>query len=191
MTIVINTMPSRRSPAVSNANTALVTGASAGTRHPQRKEAMSSLELKIPPPVVALLVALAMWGIARLAPATDEPSARIAIALALAVVGVAFSVSGVVAFRRAKTTENPMKPQAASSLVIAGVYKITRNPMYLGLSLVILGWAVFLWSAWALLGPIVFMAYIARFQIVPEERVLASLFGREYSVYKAKVRRWL
>lgn len=152
---------------------------------------MSSLELKIPPPVVALLVALAMWGIARLAPATDEPSARIAIALALAVVGVAFSVSGVVAFRRAKTTENPMKPQAASSLVIAGVYKITRNPMYLGLSLVILGWAVFLWSAWALLGPIVFMAYIARFQIVPEERVLASLFGREYSAYQARVRRWL
>ena len=152
---------------------------------------MSSLELKIPPPVVALLVGLAMWGIARLAPAADEPSVRIAIALALAVVGVAFSASGAVAFRRAKTTKNPMKPQAASSLVIAGVYKITRNPMYLGLSFVLLGWAVFLWSAWALLGPIVFMAYIARFQIVPEERVLASLFGREYSAYQAKVRRWL
>ena len=113
---------------------------------------MSSLELKIPPPVVALLVALAMWGIARLAPAADEPSVRIAMAFVLAVVGVAFSASGAVAFRRAKTTKNPMKPQAASSLVIAGVYKITRNPMYLGLSLVLLGWAVFLWSAWAYLG---------------------------------------
>ena len=84
-----------------------------------------------------------------------------------------------------------MKPQAASSLVIVGVYKLTRNPMYLGLSLVLLGWAVFLWSAWALLGPIVFIAYISRFQIAPEERVLATLFGAEYSAYKAKVRRWL
>ena len=84
-----------------------------------------------------------------------------------------------------------MKPQAASSLVVAGVYKITRNPMYLGLSLVLVGWAVFLWSAWALLGPVVFVAYISRFQIAPEERVLASLFGSEYSAYKTKVRRWL
>ena len=152
---------------------------------------MSFLELKLPPPVVALLVALAMWGLARVASLPGEPSLRVSMALALAAVGVAFSVSGARAFRKAKTTKNPMKPQAASSLVIAGVYKLTRNPMYLGLSLMLLGWAVFLWSAWALLGPIVFIAYISRFQIAPEERVLATLFGAEYSAYKAKVRRWL
>jgi len=152
---------------------------------------MSSLELKVPPPVVALLVALAMWGIGRLAPFGGSPSGRVAAALALAALGVAFSVSGALAFGRARTTKSPMKPQAASSLVTAGVYKITRNPMYLGLSLLLLGWAAFLWSPWALLGPAVFVGYISRFQIVPEERVLASLFGNEYSTYKAKVRRWL
>jgi protein-S-isoprenylcysteine O-methyltransferase Ste14 len=63
--------------------------------------------------------------------------------------------------------------------------------MYLGLSLVLLGWAVFLWSAWALLGPVVFITYISRFQIAPEERILTTLFGSEYSAYKARVRRWL
>lgn len=152
---------------------------------------MSALELKIPPPVVALLVALAMWGIAHLAPLDGGPSLRAAVALVLVAVGVAFSISGAMAFRRAKTTKNPMRPQATSSLVVAGVYTLTRNPMYLGLSLVLVGWAVFLWSAWALLGPVVFVAYISRFQIAPEERVLASLFGSEYSAYKAKVRRWL
>src|SRR6185312_11178713 len=99
--------------------------------------------------------------------------------------------SGALAFRKAKTTKNPMKPQAASSLVTAGVYQRTRNPMYLGLLLVLLGLALYLWSAWSLLGPIFFVMYISRFQIEPEERALATLFGSEYSAYKAKVRRWL
>lgn len=152
---------------------------------------MSALELKIPPPVVALVVAAAMWGFCLVAPSSDAPAQRYAVALALAAIGVAFSVSGAVAFRTAGTTKNPMKPQAASVLVVAGVYRFTRNPMYFGVLIVLLAWAVFLWSAWVLLGPVVFVAYITRFQIVPEERVLATLFGSEYLAYKAKVRRWL
>ena len=153
--------------------------------------AMSSLELRVPPPIVALLVAVAMWGVVFLVPPSSAPSLRVAVALVLAIVAVAFSVSGVLAFRRAKTTKNPMKPQAASSLVVTGIYKVTRNPMYVGVSFLLLAWAVFLWSAWALVGPLVFIAYISRFQIAPEERVLATLFGAEYSAYKARVRRWL
>ena len=155
------------------------------------RPAMSSLELKVPPPVVALLVALAMWGLAHLLPLGEGPTFRVPLAIAVAVLGIAFSVAGALAFRRAKTTKNPMKPQTASALVVVGVYKLTRNPMYLGLLLVLLGWALFLWSAWSLLGPLVFALYISRFQIGPEERVLATLFGSEYSAYKAKVRRWL
>jgi protein-S-isoprenylcysteine O-methyltransferase Ste14 len=152
---------------------------------------MSSLELSVPPPVVALLVAAAMWGVVLLVPSSSVPSIHVAAALGLAVVALAFSVSGVLAFGRAKTTKNPMKPEAASSLVVTGVYKITRNPMYVGLAFLLLAWAVFLWSAWALVGPLAFVAYISRFQIAPEERVLAQLFGAEYAAYKARVRRWL
>lgn len=153
---------------------------------------MHALELKIPPPVVALATALAMWLLARLPPSLEAvPAARLVAIVGLAAVGAAFSLAGVVAFRRAKTTVNPLKPESASALVSAGVYQITRNPMYVGLLFLLLAWAAFLWSVWPWLGPLGFAAYIGRFQITPEERVLAGLFGAEYAQYKARVRRWL
>ena len=81
--------------------------------------------------------------------------------------------------------------QRGHTLVTTGIYRFTRNPMYVGLFFVLLAWAVFLSSAWALVGPVAFMQYINRFQIVPEERVLATMFGATYAEYKARVRRWL
>ncbi|MEI8326223.1 MAG: isoprenylcysteine carboxylmethyltransferase family protein [Betaproteobacteria bacterium] len=153
---------------------------------------MHALELKVPPPLVALVMGIAMWFLSRLSPSPEVlPIARMLAVVCLAAVGTAFSLSGVVAFRRAKTTVNPLKPESASSLVSAGVYKITRNPMYAGMLLLLLAWAAFLWSAWSLLGLLGFAAYISRFQIVPEERVLCALFGAEFAEYKARVRRWL
>ena len=153
---------------------------------------MQALELKIPPPVVALLMALGMWGIARYVPAWEAPDrVRQALAIALAAIGAGFDLAGLVAFRRARTTINPMKPRSASSLVDSGVYRVTRNPMYVGLVFFLCAWAAYLWSPWALLGPVAFAAYISRFQIAPEERALSTLFGAEYSAYMARVRRWL
>ncbi|CAG1008807.1 protein-S-isoprenylcysteine O-methyltransferase [Burkholderiales bacterium] len=153
---------------------------------------MRFLELRVPPPVVALLVALAMWGASRESAAPAAPDlVRVPLAIALAVVGAAFDVSGFLAFRRARTTINPMKPRSASSLVESGVYRVTRNPMYVGLLFMLCGWTVFLWSWWALPGPLAFAAYIGRFQIAPEEKALAALFGARYLAYKARVRRWL
>jgi protein-S-isoprenylcysteine O-methyltransferase Ste14 len=102
-----------------------------------------------------------------------------------------FSLAGIVSFRRARTTVNPMKPEAATSLVSSGIYRITRNPMYVGLLFVLVAWAAGLSSAWSMLEPLAFFLYIGRFQITPEERVLSQLFGAEYSAYKARVRRWL
>jgi protein-S-isoprenylcysteine O-methyltransferase Ste14 len=116
---------------------------------------------------------------------------RHALAAAFALAGGCISLAGVVSFRRAKTTVNPLKPEKASSLVTGGIYKVTRNPMYLGLVLVLLAWAVFLSSAWALAGPVAFVLYMNRFQIEPEERVMGTMFGDNYSEYKARVRRWL
>jgi protein-S-isoprenylcysteine O-methyltransferase Ste14 len=84
-----------------------------------------------------------------------------------------------------------MKPASASSLVSSGVYRITRNPMYVGVLLVLVAWATFLAAPLALPGPLAFVLYIGRFQIAPEEAVLGKLFGAEYAEYKAKVRRWL
>jgi protein-S-isoprenylcysteine O-methyltransferase Ste14 len=141
---------------------------------------------------VALLVAVAMWGIS-LATSRFDMSAvfRNTAVLVIAVVGFAFALSGLLAIRRARTTTSPIKPEAATSLVASGVYRFTRNPMYLGLGFVLLAWAVFLSSAWAFLGPIAFVLYINRFQIAPEERVLSKLFGSTFAEYQSKVRRWL
>jgi protein-S-isoprenylcysteine O-methyltransferase Ste14 len=153
---------------------------------------MRTLELRVPPPVVALLVALAMWGVSHDAVASGASVLlRLPLAIALVSVGVAFDLSALVAFRRAKTTVNPMKPQSASTMVASGVYRVSRNPMYVGLIFMLGGWAAFLWTWWALLGPFAFAAYIARFQIAPEEKALSTLFGAEYLAYRSQVRRWL
>lgn len=153
---------------------------------------MSTLELKVPPPVVALLMAAALWPLSSLALVLDVPSfIRITLAVLIALLGGAFSLAGVISFRRAKTTVNPMKPEKASSLVTSGVYAITRNPIYVGLLLVLVAWAVFLSSVVALAGPVAFLLYIGRFQIAPEERILSKMFGPEFIEYQARVRRWL
>jgi len=153
---------------------------------------MHALELKIPPPVVALLVAVAMWGISLVTPSVVVPTPiRVSVAIAIALAGIGIAISGALSFRRARTTVNPLKPETTSSLVTDGVYRFTRNPMYVGVAAVLLAWAVFLSSPLALLGPLVFILYIGRFQIVPEERVLSAMFGAAYSAYRAKVRRWI
>lgn len=153
---------------------------------------MKSLELKVPPPAVALVIAVLMWPLWLLAPALAvKIPARIPIAIILAAAGVATAVAGVTTFARAKTTVNPTTPQKSSSLVSWGIYSITRNPMYLGLLFVLSGWAIFLSNPLPFLLLPVYILYINRFQIVPEERALTSLFGRNFAAYQSRVRRWI
>ena len=97
----------------------------------------------------------------------------------------------MVSFRLAKTTVNPNKPDQASALVTTGVYKISRNPMYVGFAFVLAGWGVWLTSLWALLCVLGFICYLTWFQIIPEERALLKIFGQGYSDYKSRVKRWL
>jgi len=111
--------------------------------------------------------------------------------LGLFLLGALTCLAGVRYFRRAKTTVNPMKPESASALVASGIYRYSRNPMYLGFLLMLLGWALWLSNASALLLLPAFVLYMNRFQICPEERALLSLFGPDYMQYRARVRRWL
>ena len=154
---------------------------------------MRFLEHRIPPPLVGIILAGAMWFIAwSLSPLPPLPATvRLPAAVILALVGAAIALSGVISFRRAQTTVNPLKPETSTALVSTGIYGITRNPMYLGMLTVLLAWAVYLSSVWALLGPVAFALYITRFQIIPEERALRSLFGPSFVEYTHRVRRWL
>ena len=138
---------------------------------------LRTLELKVPPVVLALLIAVAMWGAPLATPSIELPFfVRAFAAIVLGVAGGGISLAGVGSFRRAKTTVNPTNPNAASTLVSSGIYRVTRNPMYLGILLVLMGWAAFLSNALTLIGPLAFVLYLNRFQIAPEERVLSALF---------------
>ena len=152
---------------------------------------MPSLESKVPPPAVVLVIGVFMWLLSRATPSLhfDVPWHNW-LAVVLVSAGFITGASGVVTFRKAKTTVNPLKPHA-SSLVTWGVYAISRNPMYLGGLIMLLGWAIFLSNALAFLFLPVYVLYLNRFQIAPEERVLTSLFGETYVAYQARARRWL
>ncbi|MEY2653397.1 MAG: hypothetical protein RLZZ524_424 [Pseudomonadota bacterium] len=153
---------------------------------------MNPLELKIPPPIVGLLVGLAMWALSLVGPSFGLlPGWRIAVVALLVLAGLAVDLLGLLAFLGARTTVNPLRPERSSALVTGGIYRITRNPMYLGMALLLTAWAVHLGALAAWAGPVAFVLYITRFQIQPEERVLTELFGDDYRAWCARVRRWL
>lgn len=112
-------------------------------------------------------------------------------ALLLAAAGGAVALAGLLAFRQARTTFNPLAPQQASALVTGGIYRYTRNPMYLGMLAVLAGWGVWLGNAASWLGLPLSMAVLTVLQIRPEERILRARFGAAFDVYAARVRRWL
>ena len=152
---------------------------------------MYRLDLKVPPPAVVLVCAAAMWLLAERFPAfTFELPGRTFVCGAFALAGIFFDVSGFLAFRRMRTTINPLTPHNTSAMVSHAIYRHTRNPMYMGQLLILAAWAVWLcnWLAFPLLP--VFVGYLTRFQIIPEERVLAAKFGDAYAEYRQRVPRW-
>lgn len=153
---------------------------------------MKFLELKLPPPLVVLLLGAAMWYTAPLVPALALAiPMRPLLALGFAGLGLALMLAAVLTFRMAGTTVNPLRPDTTSAVVASGVYRICRNPIYLGDLLLLAAWAVYLAHALAFLFLPVFVLYLNRFQIVPEERALLTRFGDEYTAYLRAVRRWL
>ena len=145
---------------------------------------MLSLDHKIPPPVIALICAALAWILAHLTPGLSYlVPARIPIIVLLVLIGLALDISGLMSFRKAKTTFNPLAPGRSKSIVQNGPYQFTRNPMYLGLVFNLLGLCVYVSNPFTLVAIVVFVAYITRFQIIPYERILLSQFGDSYAQY--------
>jgi protein-S-isoprenylcysteine O-methyltransferase Ste14 len=150
------------------------------------------MKLRIPPLLVVVVAASLMAVLARIVPDwTVESRVAGALAAVLALAGLAVLVPALGAFRRARTTVSPLEPQRASTLVVRGVYRVTRNPMYLGFAVLLLAWACWLAHPLALLGPVLFVAWMNRYQIEAEERALEARFGAGYRAYRQRVRRWL
>ena len=150
------------------------------------------LENRVPPPIIGACIAALMYGAAGLFPGLDfDMPWRVPLCALLFVAGAGLDMAGLVHFLKARTTVNPLDPAAATKLVTGGLYRFTRNPMYLGLALLLLAWGIFLANVAALLGIPAFVLYMNRFQIAPEERALEARFSAEYSRYCARVRRWI
>ena len=154
---------------------------------------MRSLETKIPPVVLTALLALAAWLLSRWAPeaAAFSFGGQFALAAMCLVGGAALSLLGVKAFKEHQTTVNPTAPESTSQVVTTGVYRYTRNPMYLGFGLALLAAVIFVGNAFSVLVVPAYVAYMNRFQIAPEERALLAKFGEPFRDYMAAVRRWL
>ena len=150
-----------------------------------------NLQLKIPPLAVTLLFAGMVWLTAQAGLGRFSLSGQGVLAALLFGAGLAVAALGIYAFGRAHTTVSPTRPEGASQLVTGGVYRVTRNPMYLGMALWLAAWAVLLGRFLGLVFIPLFALYLNRFQIVPEERVLLQTFGDTYRNYQARVRRWL
>lgn len=150
------------------------------------------METRVPPPLLMLLCGLLAWLLARALPFWQFEAAWMPlIAVPLAVAGLALNLLPKLQFARAATTVNPLAPQRATQLVSDGLYRYSRNPMYLGQATVLLAWTLGLQHALAPLLVLLFIAWITRLQIIPEERALAARFPAPFAQLCARTRRWL
>jgi protein-S-isoprenylcysteine O-methyltransferase Ste14 len=153
---------------------------------------MQKLENRIPPPIVLILSLMIMRLLAEIESANSfDFELKLWLASLLVLIGLALMLAGVAGFRKAQTTIDPLDPEKAKHLVVAGVFRLSRNPMYLGMALIAIAWATYLANPWSFIGVLGFVLFINRFQITPEERAMDNLFGDQYAKYKATVRRWL
>ena len=145
---------------------------------------------KIPPPIVAFICGLAIYLSKSFFNQFYNFNNNI-ISLFLVILGLAIFLSAIKSFRRQKTTVNPLKPRQASSLVTSGIFKFSRNPMYLGMLIILLAVSFKFNLIGGMLTSLFFYIFITRFQILPEEAAMNELFGNEFIVYSNKTRRWI
>ena len=152
---------------------------------------MGWLELKVPPPTMMFIIACFMWLDNHLIGGALVSGAPFILGVFLMATGFGVAFTGLRTLIGNHTTPSPMKIDRAKKLVTSGLYQFSRNPMYLGMVIFLIGWTVLLGNLWHLAGPIGFAIYIQRFQIAAEERMMTTKFGADYAAYKNRVRRWI
>lgn len=150
------------------------------------------LELKIPPAVITLIISIAMWWIDQyLVFGWASFGKSLWVSFSFFGIGGMFGLLGLFEFYKSSTSIDPHEPHKASNLVSNGIYSISRNPMYLGLLLILMGYGFYLGNVLVFVMLPLFVGYMNRYQIIPEERAMEEKFGAEYQKYKSEVRRWL
>ena len=148
------------------------------------------METKIPPPIVTLIFGLAIYLSRTIFPEIEiQYSSFFGIFLLL--LGFFILISAVKLFRNDKTTVNPLSPEQATKLVTNGIFKLSRNPMYLGMAVILASVAVFFNIIGGIISMALFCLYITKFQIIPEEKAMKELFAQDFEQYMQATRRWI
>jgi len=149
------------------------------------------MHLKIPPALQVAIIAGIMWIISRFTNLNFDFTGKQTFGWIVFYIGIFIAILGVLNFKRAKTTVNPLKPSEASNLVISGIYKFTRNPMYLGMLFVLIAFFIKIGNYLNVPAIVLYVWYMTTYQIKPEEKALENNFGQEYINYCNEVRRWI
>jgi len=147
--------------------------------------------MRLPPPLVTLIFAAIMFGLDNVYRAEIPSQISLAVAILFAVLAVVFLSPALVQFYKHKTTVNPYTPYKTSTLVTTGVYRFSRNPMYVGMAMALASWAFYLANSLCFILVGLFTVYITHFQIRFEEMALIEQFQEEFEQYAKRVRRWL
>ena len=145
---------------------------------------------KIPPPIITLICGMGIYFSRPLFPKYNYISIDI-IATSFLLLGIIILITAVLSFKRQSTTVSPLQPEKASYLVVSGIFKYSRNPMYLGMLLILISMTIKFNFVGGILIIFAFITFITKFQIIPEETALERLFGKEFTRYKKKTKRWV
>ena len=145
---------------------------------------------KIPPPLVVLILVISTFFSSKKIDLIQIPFQSL-ISIFILSMGILILLNPVLKFKKSKTTINPIKFKKVNKLVTSGIYKYSRNPMYLGLLMIVISSSIFYLNIYSILTPLFFYLWINRFQIKREEVFLTEKFGEDYLSYKKKTRRWI
>ena len=146
--------------------------------------------IKIPPPLIVLVLIVSIYFSSKKIDLINIPL-QLEISIFILSAGILIFVNPVLQFIKSKTTVNPIKFEEVNKLVTSGIFKYSRNPMYLGMLMIVLSTSIFYLNIYSILTPLLFILWINKFQIKREEEFLIEKFGDEYLSYKKKTRRWI
>ena len=146
--------------------------------------------IKIPPPLIVLVLIVSIYFSSKKIDLINIPM-QLEISIFILSAGILIFINPVLQFVKSKTTVNPIQFEEVNKLVTSGIFKYSRNPMYLGMLMIVLSTSIFYLNVYSILTPLLFILWINKFQIKREEEFLIEKFGDEYLSYKKKTRRWI
>ena len=146
--------------------------------------------LKIPPPLLVLILVISNCFSSKKIDLILLPNQEL-ISFIIFLIGILILINPIFKFIKSKTTIDPIKFKKVNKLITSGIYKYSRNPMYLGLLMIVISTSIFCLNIFSIITPILFVCWINIFQIKREEIFLTEKFGKEYLLYKTKTRRWI